>query len=80
MIHSLNLDTFANFEYTNFMGSFNGVLDYIFYEQNNFTLKRVIHMPTHEQVTENVALPSSKIPSDHLPVILELEWKINQKE
>ena len=75
LIHSLNLTTYADFKYTNYMGSFNCVLDYIFYEQNQFNLKRVVDMPTHEQVIENVALPSSKIPSDHLAVILELEWK-----
>jgi hypothetical protein len=30
-------------------------------------------MPTHEEVTEFSALPSCKIPSDHLAVVEEFE-------
>ena len=30
-------------------------------------------MPTHEEVIEEIALPSSKFPSDHIALIADLE-------
>jgi hypothetical protein len=73
--HELQLSTYTNFEFTNYIETFNCILDYIFYDSNRFELKKVVPMLTREQVTENIALPSCKIPSDHLALIFELLWK-----
>lgn len=55
------------------MLNFNRILDHIFFDGKRFRFHRVIPMPTHEEVTEFSAIPSCKIPSDHLAVVIELE-------
>jgi 2',5'-phosphodiesterase len=52
---------------------FHAVIDHIFFDGKKFQFQRAIPMPTHEEVTEFTALPSCKIPSDHLAVVVELE-------
>ena len=76
LAHSLHLKTNCqHFKYTHYLPTFNSVLDYVIYD--NFTIKRVIPLPTHEQVTQTVALPSRILPSDHLAIIFEFEWKLS---
>lgn len=60
--------------YTNYTVGFYGCLDYIFYQTDKFTVKKVIPMPTHEEVTEHTALPSITFPSDHIAIIADLEF------
>ncbi|CAF2802318.1 unnamed protein product, partial [Rotaria sp. Silwood2] len=67
------LSTYSNYAYTNYMLNYHGVIDHIFYDAKKFKFQRCIPMPTHEEVTEFTALPSCKIPSDHLAVVVELE-------
>ena len=74
-MHSLNLSTFADFPFTNCIQSFEGILDYVFYESDSFELAKVIPLPSVEKCKENTALPSQYIPSDHLPIIFELVAK-----
>ncbi|CAF2105974.1 unnamed protein product [Rotaria magnacalcarata] len=69
----IELSTYSNYAYTTYALHFHDVIDHIFYESNKFKFQRSIPMPTHEQVTEFTALPSCKIPSDHLAVVIELE-------
>ncbi|CAF3786654.1 unnamed protein product [Adineta steineri] len=70
---SLELSTYSQYAYTNYMLNFHGVIDHIFFEGKKFQFKRCIPMPTHEEVTEFSALPNCKLPSDHLAVVIELE-------
>ncbi|XP_064117001.1 2',5'-phosphodiesterase 12-like isoform X2 [Macrobrachium nipponense] len=60
--------------YTNYTVGFYGCLDYIFYQTDKFIVKKVIPMPTHEEVTEHTALPSITFPSDHIAIIADLEF------
>ncbi|CAF3403934.1 unnamed protein product, partial [Rotaria sp. Silwood2] len=69
----IQLSTYSNYAYTTYSPIFNDVIDHIFYDSNNFQFQRSIPMPTHEHVTEFTALPSCKIPSDHLAIVIELE-------
>ncbi|KAB7502639.1 2',5'-phosphodiesterase 12 [Armadillidium nasatum] len=62
-------------EFTNFTTGFYGCLDYIFYQANKFEVEQVVPVPTLEEVTEHVALPSVTIPSDHLALVADLKWK-----
>ncbi|CAF1598911.1 unnamed protein product, partial [Didymodactylos carnosus] len=73
--HSLNLMTYANYDYTAYLPSYSDVLDHIFFDQTTLSFKRCIPMPSHSEVTEFVGLPSCKIPSDHLAVIVDLEMR-----
>ncbi|CAF3222392.1 unnamed protein product [Rotaria sp. Silwood2] len=70
---SIELSTYSNYAYTNYMLNYHGVIDHIFYGSKKFNFHRTIPMPTHEEVTEFTALPSGKIPSDHLALVIELE-------
>ena len=62
-------------QYTNYVTSFAGCLDYVFVEKTKFTTEKVVPLPTHEEVTRYIALPNTHFPSDHLPVICEIKWK-----
>ncbi|CAF3463653.1 unnamed protein product [Rotaria sp. Silwood2] len=69
----IELSTYSNYAYTIYSLQFHDVIDHIFYDSKKFQFQRSIPMPTHEQVTEFTALPSCKIPSDHLAIVIELE-------
>lgn len=59
-------------EYTNYTSGFSGTLDYIFVDKNKMKMERVIPLPTHQDVTKYVALPSVEHPSDHLAIICDV--------
>ncbi|XP_059800178.1 2',5'-phosphodiesterase 12 isoform X1 [Hypanus sabinus] len=61
--------------YTNYVGGFQGCLDYIFMDTNTFEIAEVIPFPTHEEITCHVALPSVSHPSDHIALVCDLQWK-----
>lgn len=61
--------------YTNFTPLFSGCLDYIFYDTKHLNVSEVIPFPSHEQVIQNIAIPSVVFPSDHLALICVLQWK-----
>ncbi|XP_045599255.2 2',5'-phosphodiesterase 12 [Procambarus clarkii] len=74
--HNLELDSACGCPpYTNYTTGFYGCLDYIFYQTDKFIVKQVIPMPSHEEVTEHVAIPSITFPSDHIALIADLEFK-----
>ncbi|KAM9364312.1 2',5'-phosphodiesterase 12 [Pholidichthys leucotaenia] len=61
-------------EYTNYVGGFQGCLDYIFIQPNHMKVKQVIPLPTHQEVTTYSALPSVTHPSDHIALVCDLLW------
>ncbi|XP_065184472.1 2',5'-phosphodiesterase 12-like [Sycon ciliatum] len=60
--------------WTNYTGLFIGMLDYIYYDESVLKLHKLVPMPKEEVVREFTALPSFRFPSDHLPVINDLEF------
>ncbi|XP_042622919.1 2',5'-phosphodiesterase 12-like [Cyprinus carpio] len=52
--------------YTNYVGGFQGCLDYIFVEPHVLQVEQVIPLPGLQEVTTCVALPSISHPSDHI--------------
>jgi len=73
--HSLALVSACGYpRYTNFVAGFAGCLDYIYVDSNLLTVSKVVPLPSHEDVTMYTALPNVVFPSDHLPLICELEW------
>lgn len=60
---------------TNYTASFKAVLDYILVDLDELAVDRVIPLPSLEEVSEFVALPSVHFPSDHLALIADLKWK-----
>ncbi|CAG9858960.1 unnamed protein product [Phyllotreta striolata] len=61
-------------KYTNYTSGFSDCLDYIFYETDNLEVSQVVPLPSHEEVTANVALPSVVFPSDHIALVSDLKW------
>ncbi|KAG8431033.1 hypothetical protein GDO86_019537 [Hymenochirus boettgeri] len=62
-------------DYTNYIGDFNGCLDYIFIDSLSLDVERIIPLPSHEEVIRHKALPSVSHPSDHLALVCDLKWK-----
>lgn len=61
--------------YTNFTQGFQETLDYIFIDSDTLTVTKVVPLPSHEDVTANVGLPSIVFPSDHLALICDLTFR-----
>ena len=61
-------------KYTNFTGHFVGVLDYVFYSRRHLRWVSVMEVEEEKKVRQYTALPSPLYASDHLPLIVELEW------
>ncbi|XP_047366288.1 2',5'-phosphodiesterase 12 isoform X1 [Vespa velutina] len=60
--------------YTNYTPEFSGCLDYIFYQKNKFEVEQVIPMPSNEELTIHIGLPSIVLPSDHISLCADLKW------
>jgi len=61
-------------KYTNFTGHFVGVLDYVFYSRRHLRWVSVMEVEEEKKLRQYTALPSPLYPSDHLPLVVELEW------
>jgi len=73
--HSLQLVSACGYpRYTNFVAGFSGCLDYIYVDRESLKVAKVVPLPSHEDVTLFTALPNAVFPSDHLPLICDLEW------
>ena len=58
--------------FTNFAGppsNFIGTLDYLFFSHRQLTVTHVLQLPTEDTVRVERFLPSSRFPSDHLPLL-----------
>lgn len=60
--------------YTNYVPSFNGCLDYIYYEKDSLKCDSVVPLPDHEDVTASDGLPSDVFPSDHLALVANMSY------
>ena len=67
-------------EWTNFVGGFVGALDYVWASARDFTPRAVSPLPPLTAVTENVALPNACFPSDHVPIVVDVERRTDRKE
>ncbi|GMF11335.1 unnamed protein product [Phytophthora lilii] len=60
--------------FTNFVTSFVDTLDYIMIGSKTLQVRDVFPFFTEEEVTHEVALPSSTFPSDHVSLVCDLTW------
>ena len=73
--HDLDIISAAGFPpHSNYTRDFKDVLDYIYIEPKHFKVVRVAPFPSEEVLSRNTALPSCAFPSDHLAVIVDLEF------
>eukprot|EP00762_Andalucia_godoyi_P002167 ANDGO_02521.mRNA.1 Carbon catabolite repressor protein 4 homolog 1 len=59
-------------EYTNYTQNFVGCLDYVFFSDHRARVSAVLVPPVVDEILEEVALPSSGQPSDHVPVMADI--------
>lgn len=72
--HPLRLASACGYpEWTNFVSGFRGALDYIF-AAKGLRATQSMPMPPVKAVTAQVALPNAEFPSDHLPMVADLEF------
>lgn len=69
------LSACGNPPYTNYVGGFQGCLDYIYIQPDHMEVAQVIPLPSHEEVTTYEALPSVSHPSDHIALVCDLLWR-----
>lgn len=60
--------------FTNYVTTFVDTLDYIMVGSNELQVRDVFPFFTEEEVTHEVALPSSTFPSDHISLVCDLSW------
>ncbi|XP_072296071.1 2',5'-phosphodiesterase 12 [Eucyclogobius newberryi] len=66
--------------YTNYVGGFQGCLDYVYIQPDHMEVAQVIPLPSHEEVTTYGALPSVSHPSDHISLVCDLLWSPQSKQ
>jgi 2',5'-phosphodiesterase len=62
-------------KYTNYTHGFKDCLDYIFIEEEVFEVDQVIPFPSEEELSQHIALPNIAFPSDHVALVVDLNWK-----
>uniref|UniRef100_A0A915D3E1 Endonuclease/exonuclease/phosphatase domain-containing protein n=1 Tax=Ditylenchus dipsaci TaxID=166011 RepID=A0A915D3E1_9BILA len=71
-----NYSSVAGFpKYTNFTRGFHGCLDYI-WNSGSLVCEQIVPMPEHDLVVKYEAIPSKIAPSDHLPIICDVDMKL----
>ncbi|GLE01217.1 hypothetical protein PINS_up010047 [Pythium insidiosum] len=74
--HSLALQSACGIpEFTNFAGTFVGTLDYILVSASDLGVRQIFPLFSREDVSHEVALPSTVFPSDHVSLIADVHWK-----
>ena len=75
--HDLDLFSACGFPtFTNYTGGFKGTLDYIFADKNYLELESVVPLPSENDLSSHLALPSVVMPSDHLALVCDVKWKL----
>lgn len=64
----------ATLRWTNYSIGFKAIIDHIFVDGANLETVRTISQPTDAELSQDVAIPSSLFPSDHVPIIAELKF------
>ena len=62
--------------FTNYTGGFKGTLDYIFGDERYLEVESVVPLPSEDDLSSHLALPSVVMPSDHLALVCDVKWKL----
>ncbi|RNF20509.1 2,5-phosphodiesterase [Trypanosoma conorhini] len=69
--------TGENLPWSNYTMTFREVIDYIFFAPTRLSVLRTVPIPPESEISENVALPNRRYPSDHLALIADLAYTSN---
>lgn len=79
--HSMKLDSCyraalggSEVEFTNYTAEFKDTLDYIFYTVDSLVPVAVLKNYSEETLSQEVGLPSSRFPSDHVPLVARIAF------
>lgn len=61
-------------KYTNYTEDFKGCLDYIFIEKSKLRVSKIVPVPTETELQQYKGLPNEYFPSDHLALVVDLEF------
>lgn len=61
--------------FTHFIDGFVGSLDHILCSSDDFCSRSSAPMPTAQEASAHVAMPSELLPSDHVSLVCDLEWR-----
>lgn len=61
-------------KYTNYTGSFIGVLDYVFFTRTHLRCVACMDVDDESLLRQHTALPSPHYPSDHIALVTTLEF------
>lgn len=70
------IDPNSDVQVTNFTGSFQECLDYTLLDSQALECARTIPAPPLELLRRETALPSSSFPSDHVPVMIDVAYRL----
>ena len=74
--HSLNFTSACGIpECTNFTSGFVATLDHIFIDSAKLKTTQIVPMPTREELSQFVALPSVVMPSDHIALVCDVAFQ-----
>ena len=60
-------------EWTNYVGGFVGALDYVWCSSEAFRPRNFAPLPPMSAVLQSTALPNAVFPSDHIPVVVDVD-------
>lgn len=60
-------------EFTNYTVGFQACLDYIFIQNDKFSVTKFVELPDEEELKAHLAIPSVVFPSDHIALVADLE-------
>jgi endonuclease/exonuclease/phosphatase family metal-dependent hydrolase len=62
-------------ECTSFHGGFKGTVDYILLTPDFWTVRQLLPTPPLAELQRRRSLPDAAMPSDHVPIAADLEWR-----
>ncbi|KAK9462530.1 Endonuclease/exonuclease/phosphatase [Lipomyces oligophaga] len=79
MRHPLSLKSaysnIGELQFTNCTPTFTEVIDYVFYSTNNLSVTGLMGEPDKEYMSKVIGLPNPHFPSDHLPLLVEMQFE-----
>ncbi|CAG9331811.1 unnamed protein product [Blepharisma stoltei] len=60
-------------KFTNFTDNFKGCIDFVFHTYE-IKPKRILMLPSEEEIAREIAIPNREFPSDHLPLKVEFSF------
>lgn len=78
--HPFKIGNATGCSLTNYTEGFKECLDYIYYQMDHLQVERTVPMPTEEQLSAHIAIPSIVFPSDHVALVADFRFQEQEEE